>query len=124
MWWEAADKLSWARKLAFDVMRFAEGERLGMVLITRQPPGATCYPHVDQGWHARHYEKYAVQLQASPGQLFHSQRQGQNPVSISTAPGDVFYFNNSVPHWVTNPTDETRMTMIVCIRTRFTEKRI
>lgn len=123
VWWDAAARLPAAAEIVFDLMRFVHGERLGMVLITRQPAKATCYPHVDNGWHAQHYDKYAVQLQSAQGQFFHSQRPGETPISLETAPGDVFYFDNAVPHWVTNPTEHGRMTMIVCIRNQFTGKR-
>jgi mannose-6-phosphate isomerase-like protein (cupin superfamily) len=118
VWWDAAKRLPSVFPIVFDLMRAAQGERLGMVLITKQPPGATCYPHVDNGWHARHYEKFAVQLASNSGQSFHVEDK-----SLVTNPGDCFWFDNSRPHWVLNPTDETRMTMIVCIRTRFTERR-
>lgn len=123
VWWESAKALPSAMKLAFRIMHHVEGERLGMVLITRQPPGATCYPHVDRGWHARHYEKFAIQLAAAPGQMFCVQPPGQDPKMLETKSGDCFSFDNSIPHWVTNPTNETRMTMIVCVRTRYTESR-
>lgn len=115
VWWPAIDKLPSVYSIVWDLMREVEGERLGMVLITRQPPRATCYPHVDNGWHARHYDKYAVQLQSAGGQSFHVEDE-----SLETRPGDCFWFDNSRPHWVLNPTDHGRMTMIVCIRTRFT----
>lgn len=119
VWWDAAERLPAVQPIVFDLMRAVQGEQLGMVLITRQPAGATCYPHVDNGWHAGHYEKYAVQLQAAPKQTFHVQEE-----SLETRAGDCFWFDNSKTHWVTNVSDQTRMTMIVCIRTRFTEKRL
>lgn len=115
VWWPAIDLLPAAMPIVWDLMRHVEGERLGMVLITRQPPGTTCYPHVDKGWHAEHYEKYAIQLQAAPGQSFHVEKH-----SLETQAGDCFWFDNSKTHWVLNPTEHGRMTMIVCIRTRFT----
>jgi hypothetical protein len=119
VWWEVLEKIPAAYDLAMQVMSAAKGERLGMVLITRQPAGATCYPHIDRGWHARHYEKFAVQLASAPGQAFYVEDN-----SLETKPGDCFWFDNSRPHHVLNPTDEARMTMIVCIRTRFTERRV
>jgi hypothetical protein len=119
VWWDAAERLPSALPIVFDLMRAVQAERLGMVLITRQPAGATCHPHVDNGWHAKHYEKFAVQLASTAGQTFHVGDQ-----SLMTNPGDCFWFDNSQTHWVLNPTDEARMTMIVCIRTRFTERRV
>ena len=92
-------------------MAHVKGERLGGVLITKIPPGVTCMPHVDGGWHAAYYDKYAVQLQSAPRQHFHFQDE-----SLCAAPGDIYWFDNSVEHWVTNESSVDRMTMIVCIR--------
>lgn len=121
VWWDAIEKLPAVAPLVFELMHRVQGERLGMVLITRQPAGATCYPHVDRGWHAKHYDKFAIQLASAPGQAFHVQAPGCKPQSLQTKAGDCFMFNNSFPHWVTNESTEARMTMIVCIRTRFTK---
>lgn len=110
-WYPAYYSLPSVRPLVFDLMRLVEGERLGFVLITRIPPGATCKPHVDRGWHAEYYDKYAIQLESAPGQTF--QFAGE---SLCTEPGDVFWFNNLEEHAVFNPTEHDRMTMIVCIR--------
>jgi hypothetical protein len=115
VWWDTIEKIPSVLKIVWELMREVQGERLGMVLITRQPPVTTCYPHVDKGWHAGHYDKYAVQLQSSLGQSFHV---GER--KLHTVAGDCFWFDNSKPHWVLNPTDQSRMTMIVCIRNRFT----
>lgn len=115
VWWPSAIDLPSVRPVVFDLMRRVEGERLGMVLITRIPAGKQCYPHVDNGWHARHYDKYAVQLASAPGQMFHGEHS-----SLAAKPGEVYLFDNSKPHWVTNESDSDRMTMIVCIRTRET----
>lgn len=115
VWWPSVDALPAVLPIVFELMHRVQGERLGMVLITRQPAGATCYPHVDTGWHARHYEKYAVQLKSAPGQRFHV-----GDISLETEPGECFWFDNSIPHSVDNQTPHERMTMIVCIRTRFT----
>jgi hypothetical protein len=38
------------------------------VLITRIKPGQICKPHTDPGWHARYYDKFAVQIEAAPEQ--------------------------------------------------------
>jgi hypothetical protein len=115
VWWPSIEQLPSVRNIVWDLMREVEGERLGMVLITRIPPGKQCYPHVDNGWHAGHYDKYAVQLASAPGQSFHVAEE-----SLSAAPGECYRFDNSLPHWVINDSDQARMTMIVCIRNRFT----
>lgn len=110
VWWPAADHLP-LRDIVDPLMRAVGGIELGGVLITRIKPGQLCKPHVDPGWHARHYEKFAVQIASAPGQAFHF-RDG----SLVTKPGDVFWFDNAHEHWVTNDSDYERITMIVCIR--------
>lgn len=109
-WYPKADILA-VRSLCHDVMRFVQGVELGGVLITRIPPGKQCYPHIDHGWHASRYDKYAVQITSAPGQEFHVE-----DVVLETKPGDIYKFDNSFSHWVTNPTAYERVTMIVCVR--------
>lgn len=111
IWYPAADMLP-VRDLAFSLMAMVRGERLGGILITRIKPGQQCKPHTDPGWHARYYDKFAVQIEADPQQAFHFVGH-----SLVTAPGDVFWFDNAYTHWVTNDSQRDRITMIVCIRT-------
>lgn len=112
VWWEAAEHLPSIRPLVFDLMRRVEGERLGMVLITKIPPGKSCKPHTDTGWHSRYYDKYAIQIKGNKKQAFCFEG-----CELRTEPGDVFSFDNSFLHWVTNESDEERITLIVSIRT-------
>lgn len=84
---------------------------LGGVLITRIPAGKMCYPHIDEGWHARHYEKFALQVKGHEKQSFHVEND-----ELITFDGDLFMFDNSKIHWVTNDSDEDRITLIVCVR--------
>lgn len=115
VWWSSEDALPAVKPIVFDLMRHVEGERLGMVLITRIPAGKQCYPHIDVGWHARHFDKYAVQIASAPGQAFHVETS-----QLSAAPGECYRFNNSRTHHVVNDSDSDRITLIVCVRTRFT----
>ncbi len=114
VWYPCADILP-VRDLVFPLMSAVRGERLGGVLITRIKPGQICKPHTDPGWHARYYSKLAVQIEAAPEQCFHFEN-----ASLVTKPGDVFAFDNSFTHWVTNDSQSDRITMIVCIRTERT----
>lgn len=114
VWYEAADALP-VRDLVFPLMTMVRGERLGGVLITRIKPGQVCKPHTDPGWHARHYGKFAIQIDAAPEQAFHFEQE-----SLVTKPGDVFWFDNSHTHWVTNDSQRDRITLIACIRTERT----
>lgn len=115
VWYHCVSQLPSVIPIALEVMRLVEGERLGMVLITRIPAHKQCYPHRDAGWHARYYDKYAVQLSSAPGQAFCFEGE-----SLSAAPGEIYSFDNSKVHWVTNDSDFDRMTLIVCVRSRFT----
>ena len=110
-WYPAIDALPSLRTLIFELMRYFEVERLGGVLITRIPPGGEVKPHIDRGWHAGYYEKIAVQLKSAPGQAFCFEDGG-----FECEPGTVYAFNNSVEHWVQNPTELERMTCIICVR--------
>lgn len=113
VWYPAIDRVPVLRPLIFDVMRLVEGEHLGGVLITRIPPGGEVLPHVDQGWHARYYDKVAVQIEGG-----HKQSFCFDDDKLVSHPGDVYTFDNSRKHWVTNESDHDRITLIICIRLR------
>jgi hypothetical protein len=109
-WYEAADTLG-VKPFLRDLVRMVDGDVLGGVLITRIPPGATCKPHTDEGWHALEYQKYALQVSSAPGQAFCF-----DGIELETQPGDIFWFNNQQKHWVLNPTPYERITLIACIK--------
>lgn len=110
VWYPAANILP-VRPIIFDLMRETEGEQLGGVFITKIPPGCSVKPHIDRGWHAGYYEKFAVMVQGHERQSFHVDDQ-----KLVSKTGDVFWFNNSYSHWVTNDSPIDRITMIVCIK--------
>jgi hypothetical protein len=109
--WFPASAVLPVRQLCYATMAQVGGERLGGVLITRIPARQSVKPHTDSGWHAGYYEKFAVQIASHPRQafMFHGE-------SLVTKPGDLFRFDNSHEHWVTNDSDEARITLIICIR--------
>jgi hypothetical protein len=110
-WYPVAEHLSEARLLSEMIAEEFKADRLGAVLITKIPAGKQCYPHIDQGWHAGFYEKFALQIRGNEQQSFHVEDE-----ILRTHDGDLFAFDNSKPHWVLNPSGEDRITMIVCIR--------
>ncbi len=109
-WYPSAEILG-IKPLVLDLFRAVGGVELGGVLITRIPAGKECKPHQDHGWHARRYEKFGVQIASAPNQEFCFDDE-----KLETKVGDVFWFDNQYTHWVTNPTQYDRITMIVCIR--------
>lgn len=111
VWYPCIREIPAAWSLARKVFRRVHGKRLGGVLITRIPPGGEVKPHKDTGWHAGFYEKFAVQVASNEGQAFCFESDELRPM-----PGDLYTFQNHVLHWVTNPTPEERITMIVCVK--------
>lgn len=109
--WYKSPILGPAHDIAMGLMAYVGGERLGGVLITQVPPGKSVKPHSDDGWHARYYNKFAVQIESAPGQAFCFDNE-----RFESMPGDVYSFDNSKKHWVENPTIYNRITMIVCIK--------
>lgn len=109
-WYASADLLN-IKPLVDAVFRHFDGNELGGVLITRIPAGKSCKPHTDPGWHARYYEKFAVQIESAPLQKFCFEGE-----ELETKPGDLFWFDNEFLHWVENPTPYERVTMIICIK--------
>lgn len=109
--WHAPAEVLAIKPLCLDIMRLVGGSVLGGVLITRIPPGATCKPHQDLGWHADAHDKFALQVTSAPGQFFCFDNE-----SLESKPGDLFSFLNENTHWVTNETKYERITMIVCVR--------
>lgn len=111
VWYPVVGKIPDAWSLARRVMRLVNGRRLGGVLITRIPPGGEVKPHIDTGWHAGYYEKFAVQIKGNKEQAFCFEDGELRP-----EPGDLYTFDNSRTHWVRNDSDHERITLIICIR--------
>lgn len=111
IWYPAYHDLRCLDALIFPLMQNVKGERLGGVLITRISPHCEVKPHVDRGWHAEYYDKYAIQIAANSQQFW-----GNEDGRLVTKPGDVYWFNNQASHWVKNDSDEDRITCIVCIK--------
>lgn len=111
VWLPASDMIPEVKSHARAVMGLVRGDSLGGVLITRIPPGRQVYPHVDSGWHARAYDKFALQVSAHPQQSF-CYEDGQHV----TATGDLFWFHNQASHWVINNSPCDRITVIICVK--------
>lgn len=112
VWYPVIEKIPAVLPIVFQIMQHVGGERLGGVLITKIPPGGRIEPHTDSGWHAEYYDKFYVAVQNGKGSIF-----GFQDGDIDAKEGEVWQFDNSVPHWVINNSDQDRIAMIVCIRT-------
>jgi len=100
-----------ARQMVMNLMAYVQGERLGRCLITKLRPGCKIEPHVDGGTHAAYYDRFHIVLESSPGSVF---RCGDENVYM--APGEIFWFDNSVEHEVINNSAGDRIHLIVDIR--------
>lgn len=111
VWYPVVEQIPAVKDICAEVMALVDGDELGGVLITRVPPGGMVAPHIDRGWHACYYEKFAVQLMGNEDQAFCFEDAELRPV-----PGDVYTFDNSKLHWVINESNEDRITLIICIK--------
>ena len=112
VWYPVAYEIPALRFLVNDVLANLPPVELGGVLITKIRPGGCVQPHSDRGWHAEYYrDKYAVQIKGNAQQAFCFDN-----ISLSAEPGQVYWFDNQQVHWVTNNSDEDRITMIICTR--------
>ena len=98
------------KPIAYQIMAHVQGERLGGILITKLPPNGKIYPHADDGWHAKYYQKYYVCIKDAGSKFVF------NNGEIKPKEGEVWWFDNSRTHSVIN-TDKERIAMIVCIKT-------
>ncbi len=93
------------------VINLTKATEVGGILITRIDPHKEVAPHIDGGYNALHYDKYAVQLKASPGQVFYFEDQ-----YLESKPGDLYKFRNDITHGVVNYSDHERMTLLISLR--------
>lgn len=100
-----------ARPLVFGLMAFAQGERLGRVIINKIRPGGRIYPHADTEAHAAYYDRFHIVLKSSPGVVF---RAGDESVYMET--GSSWWFNNALEHEVINNSADDRIHLVVDIR--------
>lgn len=111
VWYPVAEKLPAVESLCEQMLEITGSDRLGGVLVTRIPAGKQVYPHVDRGWHAEFYEKFAILLQGCETQAF-----CYEDCTFHCAEGDSFTFNNQSCHWVLNDSEMPRITLIICAR--------
>lgn len=116
VWYPAWHRLPALKPILFGLMALTQAEMLGGVLITRIPPGQGIAPHVDRGWHVEFYDKIYVSVQSAPGAVFGCDADGVVE-QLEPRPGQAWLFDNRLNHWVTNASDEDRITLIICVRT-------
>lgn len=123
VWYPAWKALPSLRPIIFALMAKVEGEMLGGILITRIAPGGRIEPHSDFSWHVDAFEKFYVTIQGQTGARFHCEHEGHYEF-IEPKNGECWLFNNKKKHWVTNDSEQCRITLIICIRREQTDNSI
>jgi hypothetical protein len=111
VWYPVSNIIPAVKRLCANMLSYIQASEFGGVLITKIPPHGKVYPHNDKGWHAEHYNKYAILLKGNEEQSFCFDGEEHR-----CKEGDSFTFNNQAIHWVLNPTDIQRETLIICAR--------
>src|SRR4051812_43167882 len=107
------DKLPSLHPIVWALMGSQQSVELGGILCTRLPPGGRIKRHTDRGgWHAEHYNfKCYITLEANARCVVECD--GDEQVF---RPGEIFEFDNLLPHSMCNDGDTMRTTLIVCMR--------
>lgn len=115
IWYPAASACPILKDYVLSVAGRYEAEMIGGVLISRIPAGRGIEPHTDVGWHQTYFDtKLYLSLEAPEGAVF-----GTHHASITPKSGELWRFDNSVEHWVTNDGPGNRTTLIICLRTDY-----
>lgn len=85
---------------------YSYNDDVGRVILTRMKPGGEIARHTDEGPYADKYDRFHVCL--SGDSLFCVEG-----VPQAMKPGQLFWFNHKLPHWVVNRTESDRIHMII-----------
>ncbi len=111
-WYCAAFILERTREMIHKIVDTQKIDELGGCLITMIPPYNNVLRHADNGYHAEYYkDKYLLLLRSTPDQTFCFEDE-----THSGEAGDLFHFNNQAEHWVRNPTDVARISLLIAGR--------
>lgn len=112
VWYPEIARLPAVKATIQRIFDAVDGAALGGCLITKVPAGKQVYPHADFGFNCEHYlSKYLLILQSAPGQQFCFDGESHDGRA-----GELFLFDNRAKHWVANPTDTDRISLILSIR--------
>lgn len=108
-WYPLAWTLPCTINVIMNLHRITGGD-LGGILVTKLPKGGQIKPHVDKSWHSDNHRKFYVPVKNGKGAKFCFE-----DGVIEPEEGEVYEFDNSIPHWVENDSDDERIAMIVCV---------
>jgi mannose-6-phosphate isomerase-like protein (cupin superfamily) len=107
------DKLPSMHRLVWGLVASQRAVEIGGILCTRLPSGGRIKRHSDaDAWHAQRYNrKCYVVLQANSRCIVECD--GEEQVFRD---GEIFEFDNTRPHSMTNEGNDMRTTLIICLR--------
>lgn len=113
IWYQSADILTDAKKIALDMIAYFRAVQLGGVLITKIPPGGEIKPHDDKGrWHPEFFNtKVYIPIQSN-GQCINTCEGDE----VNMVTGEVWVFDNLKTHSVRNEGNTDRITLIISLR--------
>lgn len=113
-----------ARGLMETVCELVNSRQLGRAMIVRFKPGGRIDPHIDEGQYADYFDRFHLSLDSQEGNRFNVIEDEHNHHWVHMKPGEVWWFNHKMTHFVENHSDEWRTHMIVdCVSPRFRGKR-
>jgi mannose-6-phosphate isomerase-like protein (cupin superfamily) len=106
------DRLPSIHRLVWGLMTSQRAVEIGGILCTRLPPGGRIERHADDAWHAHRYNrKCYVVLEANARCIVECD--GDEQVFRQ---GEIFEFDNTRPHAMTNDGNDMRTILIICLR--------
>lgn len=110
----AAAALPGAEGLVNFALMEAGAEKLGRVIVARLRPGGFITPHVDEGAYADHYERFHISLESESGNTFMvGDDQTDCGEFVHMRPGELWWFNHKMTHWVANRSERPRTHLII-----------
>jgi hypothetical protein len=105
-------KLPSLRPIVFAAMTKVQAVELGVIMVTKIPPGGQIRLHTDKGWQAEWFntKAYCV-LQGNDQCVNYAQEE-----EVVMMPGTVWLFKNTVIHGLKNEGPDDRISVIVCMR--------
>ena len=111
VWYPSVEKVPALKEFVENFSTMVRAKTIGGILVTRIPAGKQIYCHADSGWHAQAHRKFLVLLKGNLEQTFEFKGE-----IMRSELGDCFEFKNEFPHRVINPSNEDRISLIICLR--------
>lgn len=99
------------KSAVFEIMTLVQGERLGGVMVNKIPPNGVIPLHTDGLPSEMYYHRFHLVLSTNDGVIT---TVGDSVLDMKV--GQLWWFDNSVPHTIVNTGDTDRIHLVVDIR--------